>query len=71
MSRCRSCHVEIPRTAPPDAVVSHLTAAAVWGVQVPMQSQDDVRVHLTVATGSAVRGRGDRVIHRSPLVRGE
>ena len=58
-------------TAPPDAVVSHLTAAAVWGVQVPMQSQDDVRVHLTVTTGSAVRGRGDRVIHRSPLVRGE
>lgn len=53
-------------TAPPDAVVSHLTAAAVWGLEIPMQPPDD-RVHLTVATGSAVRARADRVIHRSPL----
>ena len=55
-------------TAPKVAVISHLTAATLWGVQVPMQSQDDVRIHVTVATGSAVRGRSDRVIHRSPLV---
>lgn len=55
-------------TAPPTAVVSHLTAASLWGVQVPMRGQDDVRIHLTVETGSAVRGRSDRVIHRSPLV---
>jgi very-short-patch-repair endonuclease len=58
-------------TAPSNAVVSHLTAAALWGVEVPMQRQDDARVHLTVATGSAVRGRADRVIHRSPLEPGE
>jgi hypothetical protein len=55
-------------TAPPEAVVSHHTAGAIWGVAIPMQPQDDVRVHLTVATGSAVRGRSDRVIHRGPLV---
>jgi very-short-patch-repair endonuclease len=55
-------------TAPGGAVVSHLTAAVLWGVAVPMQSQDDARIHLTVATGSAVRGRSDRVIHRSPVV---
>jgi very-short-patch-repair endonuclease len=55
-------------TAPADAVVSHLTAATLWGVAVPMQRQDDARVHLTVATGSAVRGRSDRMIHRSPLL---
>ncbi len=58
-------------TAPDGAVVSHLTAAALWGVEVPMQRRDDVRVHLTVATGSAVRARSDRVIHRSPLEPGE
>jgi hypothetical protein len=54
-------------TAPDGAVVSHLTAAALWGVEVPLQKRDDERVHLLVATGSAVRGRSDRVIHRSPL----
>jgi very-short-patch-repair endonuclease len=58
-------------TAPAEAVVSHLTAAALWGVAVPMQSQDDVGIHLTVSTGSAVRGRSDRVVHRSPLEPGE
>jgi very-short-patch-repair endonuclease len=53
--------------APPDAVVSHHTAAAVWGLAVPLQ-RDDSRIHLTVATGSAVRARADRSIHRGPLV---
>jgi len=28
---------------------------------------EDARVHLTVATGSAVRARADRAIHRSPV----
>jgi very-short-patch-repair endonuclease len=54
-------------TAPGGAIVSHLTAASLWGVAVPMLRQDDARIHLTVATGSAVRGRNDRVIHRSPM----
>jgi hypothetical protein len=57
-------------TAPPGAVVSHWTAAAIWGLAVPMQPDDD-RVHLTVATGSAVRARADRCIHRCPLSPGE
>jgi hypothetical protein len=57
-------------TAPPNAVVSHVTAAALWGLAVPLQG-DDYRVHLTVPTGSAVRGRADRFIHRSPLAAGE
>ena len=35
-----------------------------------MQAADE-RIHLTVATGSAVRGRADRGIHRVPLVDGD
>jgi very-short-patch-repair endonuclease len=57
-------------TAPPNAVVSHLTAATIWGLAIPAQPED-ARVHLTVATGSAVRARADRAIHRSPLTGGE
>ena len=53
-------------TAPSGAVVSHLTAAALWGLAIPLQVEES-RVHLTVATGSAVRARADRCIHRSPL----
>jgi hypothetical protein len=53
-------------TAPDGAVVSHLTAATMWELAVPM-TQDDGRVHLTVSTGSAVRARSDRSIHRTPL----
>jgi very-short-patch-repair endonuclease len=57
-------------TAPSNAVVSHVTAAALWGLAIPLQ-RDDERVHLTVATGSAVRARADRSIHRSPLTADE
>lgn len=57
-------------TAPSGAVLSHATAAALWDVAIPFQP-DDVRVHLTVATGSAVRARADRSIHRSPLTAAE
>ena len=57
-------------TAPSNAVVSHVTAAMIWGLAIPLQP-DDSRVHLTVATGSAVRGRDDRAIHRSPLTHAE
>jgi hypothetical protein len=53
-------------TAPPGAVVSHLTAAALWGIAVPLQPADGP-VHITVGTGSSVRARQDRSIHRSPL----
>jgi Protein of unknown function (DUF559) len=50
--------------APTGAVVSHLTAAALWGYQVPLV-RDDGRVHLTVPPGSRVRSRADRRIHCS------
>jgi hypothetical protein len=56
--------------APPDAVVSHCTAAALWGLEVPLQAPD-ARVHLTVSTGSAVRARTDRCIHRTRSVAAE
>jgi hypothetical protein len=52
--------------APPEAVVSHRTAAALWGIAIPLQQHDE-RVHLTVPPGSAVRGRADRCVHRIPL----
>lgn len=51
-------------TAPPDAVVSHRTAAGLWGLEIPLQPRD-ARVHLTVDPGSAVRARADRCIHRT------
>jgi very-short-patch-repair endonuclease len=54
-------------TAPDRAVISHATAAVLWGVAVPLRGEDP-RVHLTVTTGSSVRGRRDRVVHRAPLV---
>lgn len=53
-------------TAPDAAVLSHQTAASLWDLAIPML-RDDGQVHLTVSTGSAVRARSDRAIHRSPL----
>jgi hypothetical protein len=53
-------------TAPDGAVVSHQTAASMWEIAVPLL-RDDGPIHLTVSTGSAVRARSDRSIHRSPL----
>ena len=49
---------------PPSAVVSHLSAAALWGLEVPLVP-DDVRVHLTVSREERVRNRPDRVVHCS------
>ena len=56
--------------APAGSVLRHATAAQSWGLAIPLQTRDD-RVHLTVATGSAARGRADRALHRSPLDRDE
>jgi hypothetical protein len=50
--------------APREAVVSHLTAASLWGLQVPLVPTDP-RVHLTVPPGRRVRQRADRRIHCS------
>lgn len=53
-------------TAPAGAVISHATAAALWGVAIPLQPERP-QVDITVGTGSAVRGRRDRAVHRRPL----
>jgi hypothetical protein len=51
-------------SAPESAVLSHWTAAALWGIAIPLQP-DDSRIHLTALTGSAVRNRPDRFVHRT------
>src|SRR4051794_26358784 len=53
-------------TAPPDAVVSHVTAATIWGLAIPLRD-DDSRVHLTVATGSAGGAPLERAFYPSPF----
>ena len=54
-------------TAPAGAVVSHRTAAALWGIEIPMQRQVDPRADLTVPAGSRAQNRPDRRIHRGRL----
>jgi very-short-patch-repair endonuclease len=54
-------------TAPPGAVISHLSAADVWGVQIPLRDRDDDRVHLTVPERSRAESRVDRRLYRLPL----
>jgi Protein of unknown function (DUF559) len=56
--------------APGQAVVSHVTAAELWELGIPGKGSDP-RVHLTVETGSAVRNRADRFVHRLPLASDE
>jgi very-short-patch-repair endonuclease len=53
-------------TAPPGAVVSHQTAAALWKIEIPLQRSDQP-AHLTVPTGSRARNRADRRIHRGAV----
>ena len=52
--------------APPSAVISHLTAAALWGLQVPLVAEDR-RVHLTVPSSTRIRSRSDRRVHCADL----
>jgi very-short-patch-repair endonuclease len=54
-------------TAPPGAVVSHATAAALWGVEIPLQERSDLRVDVTVPMASRSESRRDRRVHRTPL----
>jgi Protein of unknown function (DUF559) len=56
--------------APPEAVLSHQTAAALWRLQLPLVA-DDPRVHLTVPPGRRVRQRADRRIHCSVVPPGD
>jgi hypothetical protein len=52
--------------APTGALVSHQTAAALFGLQVPLLETDH-RVHLTVPPPTRVRHRADRRIHVSAV----
>jgi hypothetical protein len=54
-------------TAPPGSVASHATAAALWGLQIPLQDRSDRRVHVTVPMASRSGSRRDRQVHRTPL----
>lgn len=54
-------------TAPPGSVVSHLSAADVWGLQIPMRDRSDQRVHLSVPGISRAESRVDRRLYRSDV----
>ncbi len=50
--------------APAGAVLSHRTAADLWGLEIPLQRPDD-RIHLTVPPPTRIRHRADRRVHVS------
>ena len=52
--------------APDGAIVSHATAARLWGWEVPLVGPDP-RVHITVAARARLRHRADRRIHFSDV----
>jgi very-short-patch-repair endonuclease len=52
--------------APPCAVISHLTAASLWGLRIPLVPEDG-RVHLTVPPSTRIRSRADRQVHCAAL----
>jgi hypothetical protein len=54
-------------TAPAGAVLSHATAAALWGIQIPLQPAGDRRVDLIVPKASRAESRSDRRVHRVPV----
>jgi uncharacterized protein DUF559 len=58
-------------TAPPGAVLSHATAADLWGIAIPLQAEGGARVHLTVPMGSRAESRRDRSVHRTQLPDGD
>lgn len=54
-------------TAPPGSVVSHLSAADVWGLQIPLRDRSDRRAHLSVPGTSRAESRVDRRLYRSDV----
>ena len=54
-------------TAPPGSVISHLSAADAWGLQIPFRDRADERVHVIVPPGSQAESRVDRRLYRVPL----
>ena len=55
-------------TAPPGAVASHRTAAALWGLEIPLQDRLDRRVDLIVRLLSRAESRVDRRVYRCDLL---
>jgi hypothetical protein len=53
--------------APSGAVASHLSAAALWGIAVPLVDPSDRRVDLIVPGDGRAESRSDRRIHRVQL----
>ncbi|MGZ4571386.1 MAG: DUF559 domain-containing protein [Blastococcus sp.] len=53
--------------APSGAVASHLSAASLWGIAVPLVDRADRRVDLIVPGGGRAESRADRRIHRLEL----
>lgn len=51
-------------TAPHGAVLSHRTAAVLWGLAVPLESPQDRRIDLIVPSSSRAESRADRRVHR-------
>jgi len=58
-------------TAPPGAVISHLSAADVWGLQIPLRDRTDDRVHLSVPAISKAGNRVDRRLYRLAVGEGD
>jgi hypothetical protein len=58
-------------TAPPGAVISHLSAADVWGLEIPFRDRADERAHVTIPPGSSAESRSDRRLYRLPLAEGD
>jgi very-short-patch-repair endonuclease len=58
-------------TAPAGAVASHRTAAALWGLEIPMQDRGDRRIDLTVPLTSRAESRADRRVYRRDLAQDE
>lgn len=52
--------------SPENTVISHLTAARLWGFEVPLVTQDQ-RVHVTVPRSARRRHRRDRRVHFSDV----
>ena len=54
-------------TAPPGAIASHLAAAALWGLEIPLTDRSDRRVDLVVPGEGRAESRADRRVHRLAL----
>lgn len=53
--------------SPSDAVASHLSAAALWGIEIPLLDRSDRRVDIIVGEGGRAESRADRRLHRLAL----